>query len=69
MCNLSRPSISCQIMSPRRYIPQYAEVSLTLKLNFRPVVLLARKVGMAGEVASLMLAVELGLMVLNSRRC
>ena len=56
-------------MSPRRYIPQYAEVSLTLKLNFKPVELLARKVGMAGEVASLMLAVELGLMVLNSRRC
>jgi hypothetical protein len=54
-------------MSPRRYTPPCAEVLPTLRLNFKPVELLARKVGMA--VVSPMLAVVLGLMVLNLRRC
>jgi len=56
-------------MFPRRYTQLCAEVLPTLKLNFKPVELLARKVGTAGEVASLMLAVALGLMVLKLRRC
>ena len=56
-------------MFPRRYTPPCEEVLPTLKLNFKPVELLAKKVGMAGEVGSLMLAVESGLMVLNLRRC
>lgn len=56
-------------MFPRKYTPPCAEVLPTLKLNFKPVELLARKVGTAGEVASLMLAVALGLMDLNLRRC
>ena len=54
-------------MSPRRYTPLCAEVLPTLKLNFKPVELLARKVGMA--VVSPMLVVALGLMVLNLRKC
>jgi hypothetical protein len=50
-------------MFPRRFTPQCAEVLPTLKLNFKPVELLERKAGT--EVASLMLVVALGLMVLN----
>jgi len=52
-------------MFPRRYTPPLEEVLPTLKLNFKPVELLARKEGTAEEVVSLMLAVVLGLMVLN----
>lgn len=54
-------------MFPRRYTPPCAEALPTLKLNFKLVELLARKVGTA--VVSPMLAVALGLMVLNLRKC
>ncbi len=52
-------------MFPRRYTLPCAEVLLTLKLNFKPVELLVRKVGTAVEEGSLMLVVALGLTVLN----
>ena len=45
-------------MFPRRYTPPCEEVLPTLKLNFKPVELLVRKVGAA--VVSPMLAVALG---------
>jgi hypothetical protein len=56
-------------MFPKRYTLLCAEVLPILKLNFKPVELLARKVGTAGEVASLMLVVALGLTVPNLRKC